>query len=243
MVRRPSPTPRRRSVFIDRLAKSTGEGESPRVLDDLHAAILRGQQPPGTGIPIDAVAEFFGVSQIPVREALKTLIGEGLVQHVPRVGYSVAMLTFAEFRELYEVRRALETAAVRIAISRADEGARDRVRLAVTRMQDRRPGVGEHPDTDEPSRAFHLALLRPAGMPRLLHMYESAWNVTEPVQPMSRVDESARELCMGDHERMAAAFLSADADRMVAECETHYRHLLDTMAALADDPRLFRPET
>ena len=96
---------RRRSIFTSRLVNSAGEGEQPRVTEDLRHAILAGDEPPGTLIPIDAVAEFFGVSQIPVREALKMLLGEGLVEHVPRVGYSVAKLGFAEFRELYDVTR------------------------------------------------------------------------------------------------------------------------------------------
>jgi len=46
--------------------------------------ILAGEAAPGTFIPLDAVAQFFAVSVIPVRESLKTLIGEGLVDHVPR---------------------------------------------------------------------------------------------------------------------------------------------------------------
>ena len=80
--------PRRRSAFTARLENTSVEGAQPRVLDDMRAAILAGVEPPGTLIPIDAVAAFFGVSQIPVREALKILLGEGLVE---RAGISPDM--------------------------------------------------------------------------------------------------------------------------------------------------------
>src|SRR4051794_10986599 len=113
------PGPRRRSILIARLGgRATGN-----VLDELRAAILDGGVPPGTPIPVDQVAGALGVSRIPVREALMTLIGEGLVDHRPNGGYRVAMMTAREFADIYVVREALETAALREAVARA--GAED----------------------------------------------------------------------------------------------------------------------
>jgi len=74
------------------------------ILDEVRRAILSGAVPPGSPIPVDETADLFGVSRIPIREALKTLIGEGLVDHQPRAGYTVARLTVQEFREIYLVR-------------------------------------------------------------------------------------------------------------------------------------------
>jgi len=87
---------RSRSIFAARLVRTTGRDEAPDVLNDMRRAILSGDEPPGTAIPIDGVAQVFGVSQIPVREALKILLGEGLVEHIPHIGYSVAKLTVAD---------------------------------------------------------------------------------------------------------------------------------------------------
>ena len=75
---------RRRSMFTSRLVNTATPGGTPRVIDDLRAAILNGDEPPGTLIPIESVADFFDVSPIPVREALKALALEGLVE--TRVG-------------------------------------------------------------------------------------------------------------------------------------------------------------
>ena len=91
--------------LLDRLARGRlavlhrvelAEGNAVRkdhviaILDELRRVILEGTVAPGTPIPLAEVADLFGVSRIPVRESLKTLIGEGLVTHRSNFGYTVA---------------------------------------------------------------------------------------------------------------------------------------------------------
>jgi len=232
---------RRRSIFTSRLVNSAADGEQPRVIDDLRQAILGGDEPPGTLIPIDAVAAFFGVSPIPVREALKVLHGEGLVDHVPHVGYSVAKLRFAEFRELYDVRQALETAALREAVRHASLTDDDVVRRSHAAMAEA-VAAGDDRAYHAESRRFHMALIAPARMQRLVHMYEGAWNITEPARPMARVSTAGRETFHDDHDRMLEAFVARDAERLVAESAEHYDHLKRAIEAFRDDPEVFRPD-
>lgn len=237
--RDPSPAPRRRSAFAAHLVNSAPRGKPPRVLDDLRQAILSGQEPPGTLIPIDAVAEFFGVSHIPVREALKMLTSEGLVEHIPHIGYSVAKLTFAEFRELYEVRQALEAAALRAAVLHATAADDTVVREshealnAAAALKDAR---GYH----EESRRFHMALIAPAGMQRLGHMYAAAWNMTEAVRPMARVGDLDRLLLCSEHDQLLEAFVARDGDRLAAESARHFEHLKQALEAFSEEPEIFR---
>ncbi|MCD9196850.1 GntR family transcriptional regulator [Aeromicrobium wangtongii] len=231
-------SPRRRSIFASRLVSSAPEGGQPRVLEDLRRAILDGDEPPGTVIPIDAVAAFFGVSQIPVRESLKILTGEGLVEHRPHIGYSVAKLRFEEFRELYDVRQALETSALRASVPLAtsdDDALVGSVHEALAEATRRGDEKGYHSQ----SRRFHMALIAPSGMQRLLRMYESAWNVTEPARPMARVSDGGRSQFHADHDRMIDAFVARDAERLVTESAHHYEHLRAAIAGFADDPDLF----
>jgi len=231
-------SPRRRSIFASRLVNTAAAGEQPHILDDLRRAILVGDEPPGTSIPIDAVARFFGVSPIPVRESLMILTGEGLVEHRPHVGYSVAKLAFEEFRELYDVRQALETSALRAAVQHAtldDDrlvGEIHEAMAAATRANDERAYHAE-------SRRFHMALIVPSGMQRLLRMYESAWNITEPARPMARIDDVGRTQFYDDHDRMVEAFVARDADWLIAESTQHYAHLREAIAVFADDPDVF----
>ncbi|WP_134765335.1 GntR family transcriptional regulator [Nocardioides sp. 1609] len=230
---------RRRSPFTAHLVNSVTDGGAPHVVDDMRRAILAGDEPPGTLIPIDAVAQFFGCSQIPVREALKVLIGEGLVDHVPRVGYSVAQLTFAEFSELYDVRQALESSALRAAAPRATPADHDVVRRTHEAMADA-VASGDERAYHRASRLFHLALIEPAGMARLTHMYTAAWNMTEPARPMARVDDHGRAAFHHEHDRMLGAFVAGDPETLVAESDAHYAHLKAEIARLRDDPALFR---
>lgn len=238
---RPMSGTRRRSIFTARLVNTALDGEQPRVIDDMRQAILGGDEPPGTVIPIDAVAAFFGVSPIPVREALKVLHGEGLVDHVPHVGYSVAKLTFTEFRELYDVRQALEVSALREAVRHADGADDDVVRASHAAMATA-VAAGDARAYQVGSRRFHMALIAPARMQRLLHMYEGAWNITEPAQPMSRVPSEGRESFHEDHDRMLEAFVARDADELTRECAAHYDHLRRAIEGFRDDPDVFRPD-
>lgn len=231
-------SPRRRSIFASRLVNTAPAGEQPRVLDDLRRAILDGDEPPGTVIPIDAVAAFFGVSPIPVRESLKILTGEGLVEHRPHMGYRVAKLRFEEFRELYDVRQALEASALRASVQHATLDD-DRLVAAIHEALAEATRRGDERGYHAQSRRFHMALIAPSGMQRLLRMYESAWNITEPARPMARVSEVGRSQFHADHDRMIDAFVARDADRLIAESTYHYGHLRAAIALFADDPDVF----
>lgn len=226
-------------MFVSGLVNTTSQGAQPQVIDDLRNAILSGAEPPGTQIPIDAVASFFRVSQIPVREALRELLGEGLVEHIQHVGYTVAKLTFAEFRELYDARQALEISALRQAVKYADDVGDATARAAHQALMEAVSRDDER-EYHAASRTFHLALIAPARMRRVIHMYESAWNLTEPTRPMSRVDEGEREQFCAEHGRMLEAFMARDVDVLVAQSQAHYAHLKAAIEELSDDPALFR---
>jgi DNA-binding GntR family transcriptional regulator len=229
---------RRRSALLARLAGRT-VGRTPVVIvDELRACILDGEVPPGSSIPVDGVAAAFGVSRIPVREALMTLIGEGLVDHRPHLGYQVARLTAQEFGEIYLVREALETAALRVAVALADVSDDERARAAHATLE-RAVVAGDRRAHHRESRRFHLALLRPCQMGRLLHMLDTAWNLTEPLQPMSYLDGAERELLHGDHARMLTAFTARDGEALLRVCAEHHHRLQAFVAHLPKDTGLF----
>ena len=192
------------------------------ILAELRRVILAGEAPPGTPIPLDGVAKFFVVSPIPVRESLKTLIGEGLVDHEPRGGYRVAELTRDELAEFYVIREVLEAAALRSAVARAtprDDAAAQQVLDVLAQNM----AAHDHRAYHRDSRRFHLALLAPSRMRRLLHVFEMAWNITEPAQPMSVVDDVV--WMHADHSAMLDAFVSRDADALVRHSREHYQRL------------------
>jgi DNA-binding GntR family transcriptional regulator len=232
------PGPRRRSALLARLAGQQAGGPQSVILDELRSCILDGEVPPGSAIPVDGVAEAFGVSRIPVREALMTLIGEGLVAHRPNAGYRVAKMTASEFAEIYLVREALEIAALRAAVALAGPEDDERARLAHAGLDAAvvaHDGRAHHRE----SRRFHLALLRPCRMRRLLHMLDTAWNMTEPLQPMSHLDSADRELLHLDHAEMLAAFTARDVEALINVCAAHHHRLQSFIGTLPRDIGLF----
>ncbi|MET8876834.1 GntR family transcriptional regulator [Nocardia sp. NPDC004604] len=232
--------PRRRSALLARLVVDE-PGRPQVILGELRRVILDGAAPPCTVIPLREVAELFGVSHIPVREALKTLIGEGLVTHQPHGGYAVAQLTPNELREMYIVRETLETASLAAAARNAT--AADRAQLLELNsvleqaIRDDDP-VAYH----RRSRDFHVALTKPSRMFRLLHMLESAWNVTEPVQSMVHIGRADRVRLHTDHALMLDAFMARDVDRLLLAAERHHSRLETVITTLPTDTGLLAPE-
>ena len=228
---------RRRSALVSRLVVDQPGRPQQAILDELRRVILDGAVAPGTPIPLAEVADLFGVSQIPVRESLKTLIGEGLVAHRSNAGYTVAQLTPQELREMYIVRETLESASLAVAVANATDDDRAAVISANDVLQqairDDDP-VAYH----RQSRSFHLALTRPSRMYRLLHMLEAAWNVTEPVQSMVHVASSDRADLHADHCRMVEAFLAGDVETLIATSELHAQRLNAVIATLPIDTGL-----
>lgn len=214
-----------------RLARLQGVPTQQAVVDELRRVIVSGDVPPGAVIPLDEVAAVFGVSLIPVRESLKILIGEGLVEHRPRGGYSVAELTRTEMQELYVARGVLENAILAVAVSVAGppdhqcaQQAHDELGRAIL--------AGDHHAYHRESRRFHFALVAPARMHRLEALVVSAWNLTEPYQPMAHVSDAHREQLHSDHGEMLEAFIAGDSAALLALAAAHHDRLLAAVATL-----------
>jgi DNA-binding GntR family transcriptional regulator len=228
---------RRHSALLGKLASNRSDSSQQAIVDELRRVILDGGAPPGSPIPVNEVAEVFGVSPIPVRECLKTLTAEGLVAHQPNVGYAVARLTATELAELYIVRETLESAALSAAVANATDA--DRAVVATAHRLLERAVAEDDPHTyHRQSRHFHIGLTRPSGMLRLVHMLESAWNITEPVQLMVHVDPSQRAALHADHGQMLEAFLDRDSDALLAVSGDHHRRLNAVVSSLPPDSGL-----
>jgi len=224
--------PRKLSPLGSRLARLQVANQQA-VVDELRRVILAGDAPPGTVIPLDEVAALFGVSLIPVRESLKVLIGEGLVEHRPRAGYTVAELTRTELQELYVARGVLENAVLAVAVTVAGP-ADHRVARAAHEELGYALRDGDHRGYHRESRRFHFALVAPARMRRLEAMVESAWNLTEAYRPMAFISDTERELLHADHGEMLDAFTAGNAAALLALATAHHERLLAAVAALRD---------
>lgn len=113
---RPSPSPRSGDASIIRSL----HGE---VLTRLRDFIVEGNLPPGGRVPERALCERFGISRTPLREALKVLASEGLIELLPNRGARVRQIDAKELVELFDVMGGLEALAGRLACEKITEPA------------------------------------------------------------------------------------------------------------------------
>ncbi|MGF6778358.1 GntR family transcriptional regulator [Paraburkholderia sp. GAS334] len=152
-----------------RQASLLPEAAAPRastsrvIADALRAAIVDGTLAPGAPLRQDAIARHFSVSAIPVREALRQLESEGWAKVEMHKGATVAPLSAAEAREIYEIRSALESLAIGLAIP---------AHTPATLLECERLCKAAELESDPSlyaarNRAFHMSLYAPAARPQL----------------------------------------------------------------------------
>ncbi|WP_432497263.1 GntR family transcriptional regulator [Kineococcus gypseus] len=220
---------------MERSGAGDGAGARP-VLDAIRRDIVEGAVPPGSALDVDALAAEHDVSRIPVREALMTLVGEGLVEHRPRRGYTVTQLADGELAELFGVRGALELAALAVAVERG--GGEDVAAAALAHEQlGRAAAEGDERGYHRASRAFHTALTRPAGMPRLLAVFDRVWDLTDPYRPMGDLGAAEAAHLHAEHGAMLAAFAARDAAALLQAAAAHQDALARRVRARPCAPR------
>lgn len=159
--------------FTDALSKTL---LSDQVYAMVRGMVLDGSLPPGTRIVESEIARRLGVSQAPVREAIKRLAFEGLVSVVPRRGSYITQISEAEARDAWEVRALLEESAARQAVENFDAGARQALEALVDGMRKaaRENDLAAFRGHD---MAFHRAVIELSGnsyLPRLWAVMESS---------------------------------------------------------------------
>src|SRR5512146_605958 len=141
------------------------------VADQLRDEILDGRLAAGSRLIETELADRFGVSRGPVRDALRELARVGLAVDLPRRGTFVSSLTERDLLEVYEIRRAIEEAAVRLMIERA--GAADVAKLFDAVAATERAYEGDDLAAAwEADMAFHRTYCRLSGNGRLLELFD-----------------------------------------------------------------------
>jgi DNA-binding GntR family transcriptional regulator len=175
-------------------------------VDSLLKEIVNGQMRSGEHLVTQTLARRFGVSHTPVREALVTLAGMGLVDVAPNRGAIVRRVTAREVREICQVRRALECEAVRLACGRIDRDQLDRLdadlqRLIAVRSPERHRYIVEARVVDS---RLHDLIASQCGNAFLVHelgrlktlfraFRDASWDHTESRSDYRRVAVEARE--------------------------------------------------
>jgi len=203
------------------------------VLAELRRLITAGALRPGQQIVQDALAVQFGVSRVPLREALKILEGEGQVTHVAHRGYFVTELSLSDLVEVYRIREILEAEAVSIAVPRmtaADlhrlEDAERDVRAAVQ--------IADVVAMTSANRRLHFTILDACALPRLVWLIRLLWDATEVYRSVYYNEAHNREMVDSEHQALVAAVRAGDAATALVVLNEHREHAIAALRPLLE---------
>jgi DNA-binding GntR family transcriptional regulator len=205
-----------------------------RVAEGVRLQITSGQLRSGAALSEIALADEYGVSRTPVREALKQLQTEGLVTIRPRVGTFVSAPSRLEINELFQMKEILEGAAVRLFAARGDIPELHQLRDNVARA-DEAVAAGDAEAYALLVEEFHEIIIRGAGNEKLAQHYRMMMNqlaysrlVQTSLSLPGRLVESESE-----HHRVIEIISAKDgttAERMMREhVRASQQALLDAM--------------
>ncbi|GAA5120697.1 GntR family transcriptional regulator [Pseudonocardia adelaidensis] len=194
-----------------------------RVLEIIRNGILSGELAPGSALVEQELATQLGVSKTPVREALKTLEGTGLVAMVPYRGAAVRELTRADADAIYDLRLLLEPEAVQRSVAAGLDlsGAAECLRTA-------RAAAG-NAERSMANREFHRQLYAGCGNSLLVATLDGLRDRTALVSAASWAKSATWEAEADEHEAILAAAAAGDADtarRLTAEHVAGFLHRL-----------------
>ena len=214
------------SIFETETGRKRGAA-SATVGTALRNAILGGTLPAGLALPQSELAEGFGTSIIPVREALKRLEAEGLVTFMPNRGAMVTGMTEDDIIEYSEIRASLEEMAARHAVGRMS-------RVDLARIEDAYEAFVNGTNANPPqhglgdlNRAFHNAIYAAAQRPRLLEMIDDLHvRLTRYIRSHLEL-EGRKDLTDIEHEAIMQACRKRDAEEVARLTR---QHILDAAA-------------
>lgn len=198
------------------------------VVDRLRADIVEGKLPAGEWLRQQKLARELGVSQTPVREALKQLAAEGVVEHVPYRGMRVIRFTPEDVEDLYAGRFVEEGRAARFAAEHVTARDLDEFRSLHDRMRacETPRDLAEYRDLN---RRFHLAIVKGSRRPFLVRSLGQLW-AAFPTMLWGSIPGVASTSAPGrddpdvaEHEEIVAALAAHDPARAERAVQQHIR--------------------
>jgi DNA-binding GntR family transcriptional regulator len=209
---------------------------------ELRNAIVRGDLIPGSKIRQEATAQQLGISLIPLREALKTLTGEGVVTYHPQRGYFVTELPATAIGEIYVVRELLETQTEQLAIPHLTDQDRAAMRAHLrdqTRAVEERDAVA----MIATNRRFHFTIFDRCENTWLARFVTQLWDTLDPYRVLSYrhmwtadPEQHVPAEILAEHERILDALEKPNTDRALRLLEQHRARSETFLRVLVEPP-------
>ena len=215
------------------------ESSAARIASQLRTEILHADVAPGSKLAQVALAERFGVSRIPVRDALAILAGEGLVQPLSNATAIVTRMSIEELQELYDLRLLIEPRTTEIAVpnvGRADILYMRKQLAVMAAPTDARMWLAANTE-------FHAAVYRRANRPRTIELIEQLRRLTDRYVFMHLQEIGAAGHFGSEHEEILAAVERQDAAGTARLTGVHLANAHDNILGyLVDHPSVLDPQ-
>lgn len=188
---------------LPRLHRATLNDE---VYHELKRAISAGAIEPGQAITIRALAASFGISLMPVREALNRLVAEHVLVQLPNRSVALPRIGRERFREITRIRVALEGLAAEEACPRISPAEIEQLE----RLNQRIESTDSVPEALADNREFHFTLYRASAMPTLVALIETHWLQAGPLLQIA-MRELVLKRRLERHRRLLQALRKRDA--------------------------------
>ncbi|MGH2940991.1 MAG: GntR family transcriptional regulator [Solirubrobacterales bacterium] len=206
------------------------------VISRLREEIYDGTLAPGTRLRQANVAERFGVSTTPIREAFAALEREGLLQNSAHRGVVVFRPTAKDLREIYEIRIPLEVRAAELAVPNLDRKALDKLSKLADKMS-RLNGEGDSSRRSKVNDEFHEAIYTAANLPRLADLIAELRASSKAYIQLfgrhaPRIEEAQKE-----HRAIVAACESGAPKKAGKAVEKHLLHTIKVVLPVLQEDR------
>lgn len=209
---------------------------SERVYTELLARISAGQFAAGERLFEQALARDLGVSRTPVRDALKRLAAEGLVDTTPNKGAQLISFTPEEMAGMYDLRAQFEPVATRLAVVRLDAEDVERLQELSDQMH-RIVASGHDPgELTTLNNAFHAVFVERCGNRHLAIALQALFRPTIVTATFRRYDPRALERSMQHHRELVEAARAGDGEWAEAVMRSHILAARHASAADAGSP-------
>lgn len=199
----------------------------------LKKAIITGEIPAGERIVETDYADRLHISRTPLREALRKLERDGLVEYVMRRGVVVRAFTIDDVREIYTIRNSLEMLTLPAIIEKATKEDIDSLRERLSEM-DRLQEKDDIEGLSPLARAFHWELTSICGQKRILRVIEGQDEYIRRFSAMSIRQENRRSQAHEEHHRLVDYVEAKDLERFTELTRKHIeRSMENCVAALA----------
>ena len=200
----------------------------------LRERILSNDIEPGTRLVMRDVGNHYQASDIPVREALRMLERDGLVETAPYVGARVTTLTAKEVEETYFIRSHLESVATGLAADRITEDELAELDALMTKM-DAAVEAQDGPSFSDLNREFHRTIIASCGNDMLRELTMDIWQRHSGFQRVFRKVPERLRISQSEHEGIMAALRAHDSEHAARLALLHKRSVRDSVSTLVDE--------